>query len=205
MRKPTTMLALAGIALCAPAHALQLFSFESGLEGFYNPNWSVGDVSLTQSGTGATSGSSALKIVRPGTSNGFRWILADGVSSAIKSDMMMATRAYMDVTVGTDFGASNWLKIGFMYQQTNGWQQTTEQTLTVGPGTQTLEFDITALTTGSNATDWARIGFSINSDGPAATTLYIDNIRTNAVPEPGTLLALGAGIAAIAARRRRSR
>lgn len=203
MKKFGVLFTVGGVALSASSQAFLLYSFETGTEGFVNPGWSVGDTVLSQSTTGATEGSNALKMARPGTSNGFRWIVADGVSQAVKNDLKLATKVYVDVTLGTDFGASNWFKMALVINQAN-WNQTGELLISpTGTGLTTLEFDIATIASGIDTSGWMRFGFSLNSDGPSAATVYVDNIRTNAVPEPATLAAIGMGLVALRARRRK--
>lgn len=54
--------------------------------------------------------------------------------------------------------------------------------------------------------DWGvleHIAFQKAGAGVGPHTVYLDNFRVDTVPEPGTMIALGAGLAALAARRRR--
>ncbi|MBX7131417.1 MAG: PEP-CTERM sorting domain-containing protein [Fimbriimonadaceae bacterium] len=201
MKTLNLALCLASLGLATASQAVVIFSFEGGTDGFVNPAWSVGDTALSQNSFGATDGSQSLKVQRPGASNGFRWIVADGVSTEVKQNLKNSTHLLVDVTIGTDFGASSWFKMSLVLNQA-AWNQTPELLISpTTPGTHTLDFDISALAPNIVVNDWMRFGFSINSDGPSATTTYLDNFR--AVPEPASLAIFGLGLAALKLRRKR--
>lgn len=201
MKTLNVALCLATLGLAATGHSVVIYSFESGTDGFANPAWSVGDTALSQNSFGATDGSQSLKVQRPSTGDGFRWIVADGIATDVKQNLKNSTHVLVDVTIGTDFGASNWFKMSLVLNQA-AWNQTPELLISpTTPGTHTLDFDVSALAPNIVVSDWMRFGFSINSDGPSGSTAYIDNFR--AVPEPASLAIFGLGLAALRLRRKR--
>jgi hypothetical protein len=213
------------------AHAALAYSFEGGTDGF-GPNG--GGVTVTGDTIGATNGTGSLKVavVNGATFVGALTGAVTtspindppGVTSIFFDVTLPAayTGTYADIGV-TIFGAS---QPDHLPSQLFGLQAQFADYESLGgkaPGTYTVQIDLASAT---NQVDFST-GQSFNQifgqvgDGPnvqiptgfqifvsksndAPLTFYIDNIRTNLVPEPASVAMLSLGGVALLAVRRKS-
>ena len=222
------LLAAAAIACHGnAAHAALAYSFEGGADGF-SPNG--GGTTVTADTIGATDGTGSLKV---SLVNGafFVGALTGNVAAPINNPPGV-TSIFFDVTL-VDAYAGAFANIGVTIfgasqpgpGQAFGLQAQFADFESLGgkaPGTYTVQIDLASAT---NQVDFST-GQSFNQifgqvgDGPnvqiptgfqifvnkstdAPLTFYVDNIRTNLIPEPGSvaLLSLG-GVALLAVRRK---
>ncbi len=188
----TALLALAlGVAL--PARATLLYSFEPDLEG-----WTANaTVTLSQSAVGATDGVHSMEVA---WATGFEWLQAGNALSKAP-DLTAGTKILIDATIPEGF-ATNWLKFALAFNDSSGWRQTGEYMLAnTDPGLHLVELDYSGIAKPDTSGNWFQMFVSVNTGSGPQKTIYVDNVRV--VPEPATLLALGAGLSAMVVRRRR--
>ena len=166
-----------------------LYSFESGLEGFYYPNFeSEPASSLNQaSGTGATDGNHSLAIGKP--TEPWTWdtrvdmsgdqlqALQDALNDDINNYVLE-----IDVTyVASDLPASlSFMDMHLSFDTNlNGWSQDYPFAAISGPTNQTFELEVPlnafSLSPGITSASF-HIGFNANWSGGSSATVYIDNI-----------------------------
>lgn len=186
------------LALVSNSYAVVVGNFEGGLDG-----WGVKDATLSQSATGATTGTKAMQVVGPGgwhidamlDIKSYRNILASA-GAAVKADVtafaadMTTPWMQVEMTVNgqnnNDNGANNNI----------GWQELGLQDVTRDGVPHAYTWVLSdALRSKIAGTDgniaWFELALISNLDGASATKFYIDNIQL--VPEPATLVLLGLG------------
>lgn len=183
-------------ALVGVAQANLVLGFEGSTGGWSaGANWSA---TLTNS-FGVTQGAQALEISSP---SNFMWNQFD-LSGMGGLFVGMSTLSF-DVTLPTEFGGA-WGSVAVAFNsQGSGWKQFAQhQDLQLGTTSpQTLSWNLTSLNYDfANVGSWFQLQLGFNSSSGTPVKFYLDNVQ--AVPEPATLLALGAG-AALLLRRRKS-
>ena len=78
------------------------------------------------------------------------------------------------------------------------------QPLIVGPGTNQAQIDATVLAVQGLQDKTTSVCYSIGNTSNGCGSVRIANVPANGVPEPGTILLMGAGLAGVAFLRRRS-
>lgn len=175
-------------------------NFESGsLDG-----WTAGSSTLSFDTVGTTLGSSSLKLVAPG---GWNAVISRDVTSLISLLSQTGTTISLDITARNDDNSipSWWLGNEIVLQSdTTGWVGLGGQTTPIGWGPQTTT-ETYAIPTATSAllasATWAQL-ILINNTG-AGSTIYVDNIAINAVPEPATASLIGLAAASLLIFRRR--
>ena len=215
-RHSVALLHLAWIFLMSisTTHAVQLFSFESGLEGWEVSGFNSQPVSLATSFFGATAGVQSLRITQTG--QGFSYDAKrfdipgqnpfyDAMNLAAVDESLWTLE--LDVTYrDVDIPNGNFLNMTFWINSTNGFRnfQPSEFTNTVEDRTVHLSIPLTSFSgTDELAANspYYEMGIGLNGDwGVGNATIYVDNIQL--VPEPSSSLLVGLGCAAMTLLRR---
>jgi hypothetical protein len=204
MRYTKSLIILSAVAVTAVSNAQLITGFE-GATPFLNATFYGGNTGAVSTTIGVTQGTQALALSK---SAGFQWTEFDIFSSL--ADVRSGVSISVDVTTTSAY-TGQWgnsllalsSAAGFV-QVSNANQQDWTISTTAATSTKTLTFAIAPLNYNfTNVTNWFRLNVSTNS--ASAETVYVDNIRVNAVPEPASMAALGMGALALLRRRRTSK
>jgi hypothetical protein len=203
MNKFVPVAALAAM-MTVSASATILYSFEDGLQGWDKLN--SGDPgTLTQDTIGATTGSHSLKYEWPGGWYPIRTYdtMTNGQADALK----LGTKFYFDLYIPEGGMTGQWLEVGAIFNDAKGWRQMANLTkLSPTAGKYLVTVDYSELAPPDTSGWWFEFILVFNTQNVTSPTkkFYIDSIRTTeAVPEPASMIALGAGALALIAKRKR--
>ncbi len=216
--KLTTTLVAGLLAICIPASADLLYTFNTDVEGFQNAAWSA-------TGPAGWAGGAAIRAVNTnggwtlGSGGGpmkeFSWSAGGGVPvQQLEMQALAASGnghfAFDLMLDGTSFPqVGTWYSINIAGNSgVGGWKQIEKLTgdawHNAGDNALlTYHFDYTFAQLGWTGTaDWYQIFFGANSDPDKPIGFYIDNVRAYVVPEPATLALAGLAAALLIFRRR---
>jgi hypothetical protein len=196
-----------------------------GFGGTVPPNTVPALSSVAGGGIANTSGANALRIAGgPGAQNFWAIALNDtghpGLAAKIAAAAATGGSLKADVTfVASQFNiaASNWAQWNKISIQTtaSGWTEVevpagTDPGWNAGLGNQTYTYSWPLAAIDATAGPFANIIMSINYDrtayaGQNAPAFFVDNIRLESIPEPGSLALMGLGLAGAGLARRRRR
>lgn len=200
--KRLALLVLVG-AVAGQASAV-FYSFESDLEGWEAPGWGgSAPITLSQSNEVATHGTGSLKISDWGGPNAFWWLLDGNAKGKALPELLTGTQYMFDIII-PDSSTMNWFNGKTVMQGDGlGWTEVNYSVPGAQKGVTTITIDYSGIKDKlSMDMSWFQFGLSINANGEIPDkTVYLDNFRV--VPEPASMIALGAGVAALIARRRR--
>ncbi len=194
------MAAVVVIALSLPAaaHATVQFDFAASTQGWAAEDWGYGLPGLAQvdwskdPDTGSLeSNSSSMTYTRADSQNWAKVYLKGDLSSS--RDLTSESVYTMDLYVPDNvyFGKA---KLGV--RTGDSWDLFESDEISLNQGWNSLSWDMNAT---ANIADTRQLGVEISGWFPisADAKWNIDNVATNPVPEPASILLLGAGLAGI--------
>lgn len=202
-----TTIVVATMPTSARADTL-LGSFENSLSGPLG-NWTLPGT-VNYSATGATDGAVSAAITPP---VGFNWSIALNGNEPLRDAILANDKIAFDVTITQAYtpGVAEYVVfLASFNSNSTGWQQAGSNLLSpggenaLGQTKQTFVWDYPNNVVNA-ASPWSQFNIATNF-GPSsgtAPTIFIDNVRLIAVPEPAALATL-ASAGTLLFRRRRS-
>lgn len=216
------VLAAASVASTSGTRAAGVIGdFEGALDAGWVVNAGTGEISTDWSSTGTSS----LKLTHGAA--GFAWALQFNNVAALQ-DLTTDHVLKLDVhwissQWQPDSGTDAWIRwdIASVNSATSGWVQITNNEITDPanpsyPGswdpnnwgtehTRTLTYDFTGTGADLTGAGWAQFNLATNfGNTETIGAYYIDNVRTELIPEPAAAALLGLGALAAGLRRRRA-
>ena len=189
------------VAMMNSASAVFIAGFESGTQGFDSAYTGTG--SLSSGSGGATEGSSALQFSTPAGA-----FVGTQSFSLSQSDLIAAAVAGDDILIDVSVEAPNQTDFATLRTGINsnkGFQESSDKALPINGTITTLTWNLKDFTTIDGSETFAGLILAVNSKVGVPMVFRIDNIRTQAIPEPAALTLVLLGGALLLAKRQRGK